>query len=143
MLSSTLASKAAVASLLACTVCAQEWQESLKCTNNDVIVIGAGLSGLAAARDLQDRGCEVVLLEGRHHIGGRAPTPPDNHDPKPWDFAHDMGGQYQHGSSMANSITWLADRLGFENTLSGGDSAYIGERDKVSSNLRLTIPFIT
>ena len=34
---------------------------------------------------------------------------------------------------MANSITWLADKLGFENSLSGGDSAYIGERDKVSS----------
>lgn len=128
MLSSTLASKAAIASLLACTVSAQD---SLKCTVNNVIVIGAGLSGLSAARDLQDRGCGVTVLEARHHIGGRAPTPPANHDHSPWDFPHDMGGMFLHGSSEANSIAWLADKLGFNRTLSGGDASYVGERDKV------------
>jgi monoamine oxidase len=37
----------------------------------DVIVIGAGLAGLIAARDLTDRGFDVVVLEGRGRIGGR------------------------------------------------------------------------
>jgi len=37
----------------------------------DVIVIGAGLSGLAAAHALQDEGYSVQVIEGRNRIGGR------------------------------------------------------------------------
>jgi monoamine oxidase len=37
----------------------------------DVIVIGAGLSGLVAARELEARGCAVRVLEARDRIGGR------------------------------------------------------------------------
>lgn len=37
----------------------------------DVIVIGAGVSGLAAAHDLVDRGKKVVVVEARDRIGGR------------------------------------------------------------------------
>jgi len=36
-----------------------------------VIVIGAGISGLACARELKYRGHEVVVLEARHRVGGR------------------------------------------------------------------------
>ncbi|MCF7763894.1 MAG: FAD-dependent oxidoreductase [Verrucomicrobia bacterium] len=39
-----------------------------------VIVIGAGLSGLAAARRLKAYGHEVLVLEGRDRIGGRTHT---------------------------------------------------------------------
>jgi monoamine oxidase len=37
----------------------------------DVIVIGAGLAGLAAARDLLIGGADIVVLEARHRPGGR------------------------------------------------------------------------
>ena len=37
----------------------------------DLIVIGAGLSGLALARAAAERGAEVVVLEARARIGGR------------------------------------------------------------------------
>ncbi|MCY0094321.1 flavin monoamine oxidase family protein [Hoeflea ulvae] len=40
----------------------------------DVIVIGAGVAGLAAARQLADLGYEVLVLEASDRIGGRLQT---------------------------------------------------------------------
>ena len=37
----------------------------------DVVVIGAGLSGLIAARTLKRQGKTVRVLEAKDHIGGR------------------------------------------------------------------------
>ena len=37
----------------------------------DVVVLGAGLAGLAAARDLVAGGADVLVLEARARVGGR------------------------------------------------------------------------
>lgn len=38
---------------------------------HDVVVVGAGLAGLAAARRLRARGLDVVVVEARDRVGGR------------------------------------------------------------------------
>jgi monoamine oxidase len=39
-----------------------------------VVVIGAGLAGLSAARELEDRGYETLVIEARDRVGGRVWT---------------------------------------------------------------------
>src|SRR4051812_5696694 len=44
----------------------------------DVAVVGAGLAGLTAARELVRHGHSVVVLEARHRVGGRTLNEPIN-----------------------------------------------------------------
>ena len=59
----------------------------------DVIVIGAGLSGLKAAIDLQDSGVSVQVIEGRDRVGGRVYTLKDLPG-KPEAGGNTFGGGY-------------------------------------------------
>jgi monoamine oxidase len=47
---------------------------SLTRQDYDVIVVGAGFAGAAAARELSARGLETLVLEARHRLGGRTWT---------------------------------------------------------------------
>ena len=73
----------------------------------DVAVVGAGLSGLRAARALADAGREVVVLEARERVGGRLlnVTVGDG-------VTIDVGGQWV-GSDHAR-VQRLAGELGVE-----------------------------
>ncbi|CDW88257.1 amine oxidase [Stylonychia lemnae] len=46
-------------------------QSAFAACNYEVVVIGAGISGIAAAKSLKDSGCNVTVLEGRDRKGGR------------------------------------------------------------------------
>ena len=41
-------------------------------TQTDVVIVGAGTAGLAAAKELTRKGLSFIVLEGSHRIGGRA-----------------------------------------------------------------------
>jgi len=74
-------------------------------TKKRIVVIGAGLAGLAAARELQQHGHEVVVVEARERIGGRIWT---SHQ---WrDMPLDLGATWIHGVK-GNPLTALADAI--------------------------------
>jgi monoamine oxidase len=64
-------------------------------TKTDVVIIGAGAAGLSAARELQARGLEVILLEARERIGGRVFTHRDRDTVVPIE----LGAEFIHGSA--------------------------------------------
>lgn len=70
----------------------------------DVIVIGAGMSGLAAAKDLQSKGKKVILLESQNAIGGRTVTDRSLGVPL------DLGASWIHGVNK-NPIAAIASNL--------------------------------
>src|SRR5437764_815457 len=59
----------------------------------DVVIIGAGASGLAAAQDLTRAGKSILLLEARDRLGGRIHTLHDTAIPLPLEF----GAEFIHG----------------------------------------------
>jgi monoamine oxidase len=80
-----------------------------------VLVLGAGVAGLAAARTLTDRGLQVTVLEGRDRIGGRVWTRD----------GLDLGAHWIHGTE-GNPLTNLARKMSLPIMFVGGDSSYSG-----------------
>ena len=70
-------------------------------TSTRVVVIGAGVAGLAAARALQDSGAEVVVVEAKPHIGGRLVTD------RSLGAAFEVGAGWIHGPN-GNPVSALA-----------------------------------
>jgi len=70
-----------------------------------IVIVGAGMAGISAARHLHDAGHTVILLEGRHRIGGRVWTS------RKWDNTPlDMGASWIHGE-RGNPMTQLANQI--------------------------------
>lgn len=74
----------------------------------DVIIIGAGAAGLAAACSLSIAGVSATVLEARDRIGGRVYTYRDRHSSVPIE----LGAEFVHGRSP--EIFNLANQSGIE-----------------------------
>lgn len=79
-----------------------------------VVVIGAGVSGLGAARELHRQGFTVTVLEARSRVGGRIWTDRSLGSPV------DMGAAWIEGID-GNPVTALADEFGVAHSLSDDD----------------------
>jgi monoamine oxidase len=67
-------------------------------TDSDVLVLGAGVSGLAAAARLTRAGCAVRVLEARDRIGGRVYT---LRNPPAWPVPVELGAEFVQGCVAA------------------------------------------
>lgn len=79
-------------------------EELLESGKQDIAVIGAGVSGLTAAKMLSDSGKSVSVFEARDRIGGRIWTSDALGVPL------DLGASWIHGVK-GNPLTQLADAL--------------------------------
>jgi monoamine oxidase len=82
-----------------------------------VIVVGAGMSGLAAAARLSRAGRDVVVLEARRRIGGRIWTNSSLGVPL------DLGASWIHGP-RGNPLTKLANSVGASRKSTGDSYTY-------------------
>ena len=103
-----------------------------------IVVIGGGLSGLAAAAALAEKGCQVTLLEARARLGGRAGS-----------FTDAVTGQMvdacQHVSmGCCTNLAHFFDRLGLGAMLVPQPTLYFMTPDRRVSPFRadrLPAPF--
>ena len=91
----------------------------------DVVIIGAGSAGLAAAHALLERGLTVTVLEAANRIGGRA-----------WTESDTFGVPFDHGCSWitsagANPYKPIAEAHGFEllNHSDADEALFSGEHE--------------
>src|SRR6185437_10887924 len=90
----------------------------------DIVVIGAGAAGIAAARRIQVAGRKVIVVEASDRIGGRCLT-----DSTTFDVPFDRGARWMHNPDT-NPMVKLARAAGLEIvTAPSGQKIRIGRRN--------------
>lgn len=88
----------------------------------DVVIVGAGIAGLAAARMLTDEGASVVVLEAANRIGGRI------HTDRSLGLPLELGAGWIHGP-QSNPISPLAAEVDLGTFVTDDDSFQLYRRD--------------
>lgn len=97
--------------------CGKE-NDDIKPKGKTVVVIGAGISGLAAAKKLKQKGFTVIVLEAQEKVGGRLRTD------RSLGVAFDEGASWIHGPN-GNPITNLAAQSGANTFLTDDDNVSV------------------
>jgi len=90
----------------------------IKPNGKTVIVIGAGISGLSAAKKLKQNGFTVIVIEAQEKVGGRLRTD------RSLGVAFDEGASWIHGPN-GNPITGLASQSGANTFLTVDDNVAV------------------
>lgn len=86
-----------------------------KANGKTVIIVGAGISGLAAAKKLKENGFNVIVLEAQSKVGGRLKTN------RSLGVAFDEGASWIHGTA-GNPIASLAQQAGMNTAFTDDES---------------------
>lgn len=89
--------------------------DEVTASDKAVIVIGAGISGLAAAKKLKEKGFNVIVLESQDKVGGRLNTNCS------LGIAFDEGASWIHGIT-GNPISDLAQQSGMSTAFTDNNS---------------------
>jgi monoamine oxidase len=90
---------------------------------HDVLIVGAGVAGLTAARQLEQAGLKVLVLEAQDRIGGRALV-----DTTTFSVPIDYGAAWLHGLET-NPLDEIADSMGFHRVDTNLDGPiFVGNR---------------
>ncbi|MFO0660279.1 MAG: FAD-dependent oxidoreductase [Polyangiaceae bacterium] len=90
-----------------------------KSTKTSVLIVGAGVSGLGAARQLVDDDWEVIVLEGRNRIGGRTWSN------RTWPgLALDMGAGWIEGAEE-NPVAAIANKAHINTATYDDETEYL------------------
>ena len=98
----------------------------------NVVVIGAGISGVAAAKTLTLAGYDVTVLEARNRVGGRMWT-----DRATLSIPADLGAGWIHGA-IGNPLTDLATRYSVQSAIVDKSNNQL--YDVNGKNMSSTIP---
>ena len=120
---------AAVLTTAALVGCGSSRNTSSGSSSSDVIVVGAGMAGLAAAARLRHQGLSVTVLEARNRTGGRVHTVNGPGAPI------DLGAAWIHDQS-GNPLTPIAKRAEAETLSTDYESVELRDTDggRISSD---------
>src|SRR5258708_34771373 len=98
-----------------------------------VVVLGAGMAGVPAARDSARAGLDVVVVEAQDRVGGRVHTARDF-----CDYPVEQGAEFVH---TAEADTWPEiEAAGFETLRCDPGSGFVLSCGGVQSPERFTDP---
>jgi len=96
-----------LAGMAALSGCASTGSRATPGRDESVVIVGAGIAGIAAGRRLHDAGFRVTLLEARGRVGGRIFTSEE------LGFPIELGASRLHGPK-GNPMTPLIEKAGLD-----------------------------